>query len=113
MISLIVYSVTLRSAPPKLRWRINGRPTALWRVWWVMVYGHQRNAAFLRDLLHDLGFANARRAHQQNRPLADGRNQRGSGIVHGKVCLDRVFNFLFGAFDVHGGTLLHQNIRNK
>ena len=38
MISLIVYSVTLRSAPPKLRWRINGRPTALWRVWWVMVY---------------------------------------------------------------------------
>ena len=64
---------------------------------------HQRNAAFLRDLLHDLGFANARRAHQQNRPLADGRNQRGAGIVHGKVCLDRVFNFLFGAFDVHGG----------
>ena len=37
MISLMVYSVTDTVLPPYCRCWIMGRPTALWRVWWVMV----------------------------------------------------------------------------
>ena len=37
MISLMVYSVTGYSAPSNTSLLIMGRPTALWRVWWVMV----------------------------------------------------------------------------
>ena len=37
--------------------------------------GHQAHAGFRGHLLHDLGFAHAGGAHQQDGPLADGGNQ--------------------------------------
>ena len=53
-LALIVLRYALRSAPPRVRWRINGpAPGALAGVVGDGVC-HQRNAAFLR-LLHDLG----------------------------------------------------------
>ena len=63
--------------------------------------GHERDAAFLCNLLHNLGFANARRAHQQNGTLTDGRNQRFTGVVHRKIGFDGLLNLLFGSFDIH------------
>ena len=66
--------------------------------------GHQRNVALLRNLLHNLGFAYARRAHQQNGALADGRYQRAADIVRGKVGLHRTLDFLFGTLNIHGSS---------
>ena len=66
--------------------------------------GHQRNVALLRNLLHNLGFAYARRAHQQNGALADGRYQRAANIVRGKVGLHRTLDFLFGTLNIHGSS---------
>ena len=68
--------------------------------------GHQINVQLIRDLFHDLGFADARRAHQQNGPLAHGGNAIGAEFVLGQVGAHRVDDFLFGSFDVHSIMLL-------
>ena len=66
--------------------------------------GHQRNVALLRDLLHDLGLADARRAHQQNGALPHGGDQRAANVVRGKVRLHGALNFLFGTLNIHGSS---------
>ena len=63
--------------------------------------GHQCHPALPGHLLHHLGLTDARRAHQQDRPLPDGRNGVFAQGILGKVGLDGVFDFFFGAFDVH------------
>ena len=66
--------------------------------------GHQRNVALLRDLLHDLGLADARRAHQQNGALPHGGDQRAANVVRGKVRLHGALDFLFGTLNIHGSS---------
>ncbi|MPM52187.1 hypothetical protein SDC9_98943 [bioreactor metagenome] len=63
--------------------------------------GHQPHAGLRCDLLHDLGFADARRPHQQHRPLTDGGNQVVPQIVPGQIRSQGIGNFLFRLFDVH------------
>ena len=57
---------------------------------------YKSNAAFAGSLLHNRGFADARRAHQQDRTLMNRWNQIGSIRILGQICFDRVDNFLFG-----------------
>ena len=66
--------------------------------------GHQRNAALLGDLLHDLRFADARRAHQQDGALAYRRDQRRTGVIAGQVRPHGLFDFLFGTLNIHGAS---------
>ena len=63
--------------------------------------GHQRHAALPRRLFHDLGLADARRAHQQDGALPDGRDGVFAQSILGKVGFYGVFNFFFGSFDIH------------
>ena len=63
--------------------------------------GDQAHTSLGRNLLHDLGLANARRAHQQDRTLAHGRDLVLAERVAGKVGFDGIGNLLFGSFDVH------------
>ena len=66
--------------------------------------GHQRNAALLGDLLHDLGLADARRAHQQDGALAYRRDQRCTGVIAGKVSPHGLFDFLFRTLNIHSAS---------
>ena len=63
--------------------------------------GHQRHAALPRRLLHDLGLADARRPHQQDRALADGRDGVFAQSIFGEVRFDGMLDLFFGSFDVH------------
>ena len=63
--------------------------------------GYQCHAALPGGLLHDLGLADARRAHQQDGPLPDGGNGILTQCVLGQVGFDSVFDFFFGTFDIH------------
>ncbi len=63
--------------------------------------GHQTHPGFGGNLLHNLGFTHAGRAHQQNGTLADRRNSVISEGVLGKIGFQSVGDFLFGLFDVH------------
>ena len=63
--------------------------------------GHQPHAGFLRDLLHDLRFADARRAHQQDRALPDGRDAVRTELIAREIGAQRVFDLVFGSFDMH------------
>ena len=50
--------------------------------------GHQRHPAFPGYLLHHLRLANARRPHEQNGTLPDGRDGVFAQSILGKVVLD-------------------------
>ena len=63
--------------------------------------GHQRHAALPRRLFHDLGLADARRAHQQDGALPDGRDGVFAQRILGQIRFDGVFDLFFGSFDVH------------
>ena len=63
--------------------------------------GHQCHAALPGGLLHDLGLADARRAHQQDGALPDGGNGILTQCVLSQVGFDSVFDLFFGAFDIH------------
>ena len=63
--------------------------------------GHQRHAALPRRLLHDLGLADARRPHQQDGALADGRDGVFAQSIFGEVRFDGMLDLFFGSFDVH------------
>ena len=63
--------------------------------------GHQADIAFRGNLLHNLGFSDARRPHQQNRTLPDLRNPVRPEFVLCQIRLDRIPDLLFRAFDVH------------
>ena len=63
--------------------------------------GHQPDAGLLRDLLHDLGLADARRAHQQDGALPDGRDAVGAELVAREIGAQRVLDLIFGSFDMH------------
>jgi hypothetical protein len=63
--------------------------------------GHQRHAALPGYLLHHLRLANARRPHEQNGTLPDGRDGVFAQSILGKVGFYGVFNFFFGSFDIH------------
>ena len=65
---------------------------------------HQADAQLAGDLLHDLGLADARRAHEEERPLPHRRDAPGPQLVFGQVGPDGVLDLLFGAFDVHGSS---------
>ena len=63
--------------------------------------GHQAHALLRRDLLHDLGLADARRAHQQHGPLPDRGDQVIPQGVLFEIRLQRVGDLLLCLFDVH------------
>ena len=63
--------------------------------------GHQAHAGLGGDLLHDLGLAHARRAHQQHRPLAHRGDQVVAQLVPGQIRLQGVGDLLLCLFDVH------------
>ena len=63
--------------------------------------GNQSHAGLLRDLLHDLGLADARRADEQHRPLPDGRNAPRAELVLRQISAQRVLDLLFCSFDIH------------
>ena len=63
--------------------------------------GHQCHPALSGHLLHHLGLTDARRPHEQDGPLSDGRDGVFAQGILGKVGLDGVFDLFFGAFDVH------------
>ncbi len=62
---------------------------------------NQADAACAGSLLHDSGFADARRAHEQNRALMHGRNQILSVLILCQICLDGSDNFLFCTQNIH------------
>ena len=49
--------------------------------------GHQAHAGLRGDLLHDLGLADARRAHQQHGPLAHRGDEVVPQLVPGQIRL--------------------------
>ncbi|CAN4034599.1 Iron-uptake system permease protein FeuB, partial [Dysosmobacter welbionis] len=63
--------------------------------------GHQAHAGLGGDLLHDLGLAHARRAHQQHRPLAHCGDQVVPQLVLGQIRLQGIGDLLLCLFDVH------------
>ena len=63
--------------------------------------GHQPHMGLVRDLLHDLGLADARRAHEQGGALTDGRDAVRAELVAREIGAQRVFDLVFGSFDVH------------
>ena len=66
--------------------------------------GHQRHPALPGGLLQDLGLADARRAHQQNRALAHRRDGVFPQGVLGQIGFHRPLDFFFCAFDIHSKT---------
>ena len=68
--------------------------------------GHQGHPLLPGNLLHDLGFSDAWRAHQQNGPLANGGNGILAVLVPAEIGPDRVGDLLFGTLDVQGSQLL-------
>ena len=65
---------------------------------------HQCHPALPRHLLHHLSLADARRSHQQDGTLPDGRNGIFAQLVLGKVCLDGVLDLFFGTLDIHNSS---------
>ena len=64
--------------------------------------GHQAHVQLLGDLLHDGGLADARRAHEEHRPLLFHRHCVAAELILGEVCRHGVFDLFLGLFDVHG-----------
>ena len=62
---------------------------------------HEVDAQLGRDLLHDGGLADARRAHEEHRALLLDRDPVGAGLVLQEIGADRVDDFLFCFDDVH------------
>ena len=62
---------------------------------------HEVDAELRRDLLHDGGLADARRAHEEHRALLLDRDPVGAGLVLQEIGADRVDDFLFCFDDVH------------
>ncbi len=65
--------------------------------------GHQRHPAFPRGLFDHLRFADAGRAHQQQRPLPHRRDAVVPVFIPPEVCADGVFNLFFCLFNIHNG----------
>ena len=64
--------------------------------------GHQAHVQLLGDLLHDGGLADARRAHEEHRPLLFHRHCVAAELILGEVCRHGVFDLFLGLFDIHG-----------
>ena len=62
---------------------------------------HEVDAELRRDLLHDGGLTDARRAHEEHRALLLDRDPVGTGLVLHEIGADRVDDFLFCFNDVH------------
>ena len=62
---------------------------------------HQRHAALPRRLFHDPRLADARRAHQQDGALPDGRDGVFAQRVLGQIGFDGMFDLLLGSLDIH------------
>ena len=69
--------------------------------------GHQRHAAIPGGLLHDLGLAHTRRAHQQDGTLAHSGDLILSQLVLGKVGPDGALDLFFCSFDIHTRNLTY------
>ena len=65
---------------------------------------HEPHAQFLRDLLHDGGLTDARRSHQEDRPLLLHGDAVSPELVLGKIRPHGDLDLFFGLFDVHGST---------
>ena len=63
--------------------------------------GHQCHPALPGHLLHHLGLTDARRPHEQDGALPDGRDGVFPQRILGKVGFYGMLDFFFGAFDVH------------
>ena len=63
--------------------------------------GHQSHVFLGGDLLHDLGLADARRAHQQNGALPHGGDAVIAQRVPAEVSAQGVADLFLGLFDVH------------
>ena len=63
--------------------------------------GHKAHAGLRGDLLHDLGFADARRAHEQHGALAEGGDEVIAQLIPLQVRPEGILNLLFCLFDVH------------
>ena len=70
----------------------------------VMGHGiaHQPHAQLLGDLLHNGGLADARRAHEKDRPLLFQGDHIGPELVFCKIRRHGVFDLLFCLLDIHG-----------
>ena len=66
--------------------------------------GHESHFQFLGDLLHDGRLADARRAQQEHRTLALGRQKIVAELVFGEIGHHSVFDLLFRFADVHRGS---------
>ena len=67
--------------------------------------GHEPHVKLLGYLLDDGGFADARRAKQENGTLALGRQGVAAELIFCEIRLHGVLDLLFGLFDIHGGSL--------
>src|SRR5699024_10356802 len=63
--------------------------------------GHQGNLTLLGYLLHDLGLSDTGRPHEQDGPLAQGRNPVLTVFVLFQISPDGIFDFFLGSFDIH------------
>ena len=68
--------------------------------------GNQTDVQLLGNLFHDGRFPDAGRAHQQNRPLADGGKQIISPFILAQVGTKGILNFLFCFLNVHKTSLI-------
>ena len=75
--------------------------------------GHQAHAGLGGDLLHDLGLADARRAHQQDGALPDGGNGVFAQRILGKVSFYGMLDLFFGTFDINNGFPSCQELFNS
>ena len=67
---------------------------------------HQPHPQLRRDLLHDGGLADARRAHQEHGPLLFNGDDVATELVLGKIRRHGVLDLRFSLFDVHNKTSL-------
>ena len=66
--------------------------------------GHESHFQFLGDLLHDGRLADARRAQQEHRTLALGRQKIVAELVFSEIGDHGVFDLLFCFADIHSGS---------
>ena len=68
---------------------------------------HQADAAFLRDLVHDLRFTDSRRSHQKDRPLTNSRDPVRAELILSQICLYGILDLLLSPFNIHLSQLLY------
>ena len=75
--------------------------------------GHESHFQFLGDLLHDGRLADARRAQQEHRTLALGRQKIVAELVFSEIGDHGVFDLLFCFADVHRGSFAGARIGER